>query len=117
MGAVSTPAEERPVPVFLAWMGRFVASFFVLLGLLALGSVFETDSAILPGAAFLSGVGGGLLYLFGLERPRHRMSRSVRIAGWLMMAGLSVIPTSLMFVPAVVVLLALPPLFLGYRRK
>jgi hypothetical protein len=117
VGAVSTSTEERTVPVFLTWMGRFVASFFILLGLLALGSVFETSSAILPGAASLLGVGGGLVYLLGLERPHHRMSQSVRIVGWLMMAGFSAIPTSLMFVPAIVVLLALPPLFLGSRRK
>lgn len=111
---MSTSTEERTLHALL-WTGRVVGCFFVILGLLVFSSSFETGQIWLAAFAVL-GVGGGLIYIFGLERPRHPSSRWARVLGWLMMGGLSVLPSSLMFAPVVLVLLALPALFLRSRR-
>jgi hypothetical protein len=113
---VRTSPDPRVLPAAWLWVARLVAAFFLLLGALALSSSFESGSTILLFGMAALGLGGGLIYIFGLERPEHRLSRWARPLGWLMMTGSSLFPTSLLFVPLVVVLFALPPLFLAPQR-
>jgi hypothetical protein len=98
------------------WTGRLVACFILILGSLVFVTFLETGQ--LSWLAFsLAGVGGALLYIVGLEASRHPRSRWVQLAGWLLMATFSLIPTSLLFLPLVVVLSALPALFLRFQRS
>jgi hypothetical protein len=108
--------KKRPPAVTWQWVGRVVACFFLILGSLVFVTFLETSSLLVLALAVL-GAGGALLYIVGLERSSHPPSRRVQLAGWLMMAGFSLIPTNLLFVPMVVVLLALPALFLRFQRS
>lgn len=93
-----------------------VGCFFLILGSLVFVTFLETGSVLALVLAAL-GVGGALTYLFGLERSSHPLSRRAQLVGWLMMATFSLIPTSLLFLPLVVVLSALPALFLRFQRS
>jgi hypothetical protein len=89
------------------WPGRVAASLVLLLGVLVFTSAIETTSPLLFALAALA-IGGASLFIFGIERPTHPFAPWARALGWVMMAGFSLVPTSLLFVPFVVVLVALP---------
>ncbi len=89
------------------WLGRLAAGLVLVLAVLVTISAFETGSAWL----FLlsaDGFGGALLLASGVERPDHPLARRARTIGWAMMLAFTLVPTSLLFLPALVVLLALP---------
>jgi hypothetical protein len=89
------------------WLGRFAASLLLVLGALVVSSAVETRSVLLSLLAADGLLGAGLL-IFGIERPAHPFAASARRIGWAMMLAFSLVPTSLLFVPLAVVLLALP---------
>jgi hypothetical protein len=113
---VNTSTEERPLTVAAVWTGRVVACFFLILGSLVFVTFLETGKLVWL-ALSVDGVGGALLYIVGVERSRRPSSRWVQLVGWLMMATFSLIPTSLLFLPLVVVLCALPALLLRFQRS
>jgi hypothetical protein len=106
--------DSRPA-VVATWTGRVVACFILILGSLVFVTFLETGRARDLVFAVL-GAGGALLFIVGLERSGS-WSRWVQIAGWLMMAGFSLIPTSLFFIPMVAVLAALPGLFHRFQNS
>jgi hypothetical protein len=89
------------------WLGRVAASLILVLGALVFTSAVETGSVLLFALAG-DGILGGLLLIFGIERPAHPLSRFARPIGWGMMFAFTLVPTSLLFLPALVVLLASP---------
>jgi hypothetical protein len=89
------------------WLGRLAASLILVMSILVFGSATDTGSVLLFALAAL-GLGGAVLFIFGLERPTHRLARGARALGWMMMLGFSLIPTSFLLLPALVVLLAFP---------
>jgi hypothetical protein len=100
------------------WLRRVAASLILVLGVLVFSSAVETGSVLLF-ALSADGVVGALLLIFGIERPAHPLSRWARPIGWAMMFAFSLVPTSLLFAPALVVLLALPtvrPDLVGRRQ-
>jgi hypothetical protein len=113
---MSMSSEERTSTVVWQWTGRIVACFFLILGSLVFVSFAETGSLWLLAFAIM-GVGGALLFIFGLERTRDPRSRWAQLVGWLMMAVFSLVPTSLLFLPLVLALSALPGLFLRFQRS
>ena len=113
---VSTSTAERPLTVVASWTVRIVACFFLILGSLVFVSFSETGSLWLLAFAIL-GVGGALLSIVGVERSSDPRSRWVQLAGWLMMAAFSLIPTSFLFLPLVLALSALPGLLLRFQRS
>lgn len=113
---VSTSTEERPLTAVALWTGRLVACFFLILGSLVFVTFLETGE-LLWLALSVAGVGGAFLFIVGLERSRYPGSRWIQLAGWALMAMFSLIPTSLLFIPLVVVLSALPALFLRFQRS
>lgn len=94
------------------WPGRAAASLVLVLGVLALASGIETGSLLIYGIAAV-GIVGALLFLFGIERPSHPVAPWARALGWGSMAAFTLVPTSLLFVPFVVVLVAFPAVFAG----
>jgi hypothetical protein len=113
---VRTSTEERPLTVAALWTGRVVASFFLILGSLVFVTFLETGERVWLALSVI-GVGGALLFIVGLERSSYPRSRWVQLAGWLMMTMFSLIPTSLLFLPLVLALTALPALFLRFQRS
>jgi hypothetical protein len=113
---VSTSTEERPLTVVAQWTGRLVGCVILILGSFVFVSFVETGTLWLLAVTIL-GVGGALLFLIGLERGSHPRSRWIQLAGWLLMAAFSLLPTSLLFLPMVVVLSALPALFVRFQRS
>ena len=97
------------------WTGRGVICVFLILGSLVFVTFLDTGSPVWLALA-LTGVGGALLYIVGLERTTHPSSRWIQLAGWFMMAAFSLIPTSLLFIPLVLVLFALPALLPRFQR-
>lgn len=86
------------------------ASLVLVLGLLVLTSAIEAGSGLIYAIATL-GIGGALLFTFGIERPSHPIASWARPLGWVAMFAFSLVPTSLLFLPALIVLLALPAVF------
>jgi hypothetical protein len=78
---------------------------------------FLETGSVLNLALALLGFGGALTYLFGLERSSHPPSRWAQLVGWLMMAAASLVPSNILFVPAGLVLLALPAVFVRPRVR
>jgi hypothetical protein len=113
---VSTSTEGRPLTVVALWTGRIVACFFLILGSLVFVTFLETGKLVWL-ALSVVGVGGALLYIVGLERSSHPRSRWAQLVGWLMMAAFSLIPSSLLFLPLVLALSALPGLFLRFQKS
>jgi hypothetical protein len=113
---VSTSTEEKSSTVLRQWVGRAVACFFLILGSLVFVTFLETVELRYLVLAVM-GVGGALLYIVGLERSSHPRSRWIQLAGWLMMACFSLIPTSLLFIPMLLALLALPAMFSRFQRS
>jgi hypothetical protein len=104
---VDTARDHGTLSTGWWWVARLVTSLFLLLGALVFTSFTETNSLLLLAMAVL-GIGGALVFAFGIERPQHPAARRARQVGWAMMAVFSLVPTSLLFVPFLVVLLALP---------
>jgi hypothetical protein len=96
------------------WAGRAAACFFLIFGALVFVTFLETAALWTLGIA-AAGLGGALLFIFGLERPSHPASRWARPVGWSMMAVASLVPSSLVFASIALVLLALPALFVRPR--
>jgi hypothetical protein len=112
---VSTSTDDSRLAVVAIWTGRFVACFILILGSLVFVTFLET--ALARDLIYaLMGVGGALLFIVGVERSSVSF-RWVQLAGWLLMAGFSLIPTSLLFVPMVAVLAALPGLFHRFEKS
>jgi hypothetical protein len=92
-----------------------IACFILILGALVFGTFLETG--LLRDLIYaVLGAGGALLFIIGVERWSRPSFRWVQLVGWLMMAGFSLIPTSL-FLPVVVVLAALPALFVRFQSS
>jgi chromate transport protein ChrA len=112
---VSTSTDDSRLAVVATWTGRVVACFILILG--ALVFVTFTETGLVRDLVYaVLGLGGALLFIVGLERSRPS-SRWVQLAGWLMMAAFSLIPTSLLFIPMIAVLAALPGLFHRFQRS
>lgn len=92
------------------WTARLAVALVLVLGALVLWSAFETGHAWLYGMA-LVGLSGAALFAAGIERPERPTSHTVRLVGWLLMLGFSLVPTSFLFLPAIVVLCAAPSAF------
>jgi hypothetical protein len=113
---VSPSTDDGRLAVVAIWTGRVVACFILILGSLVFVTFLETG--LLRDLVFaVFGVGGALLFIVGVERSNRPSSRWVQLAGWLMMAAFSLIPTSLLFLPMVLVLLAVPALFLRFQHS
>jgi len=93
--------------------GSVAASLILVLGVLVFTSAVETGSLLLFALSAL-GLVGAVVFILGVERPTHPLARGARALGWTMMLGMSLVPTSLLFLPALVVLLAFPSV-LGAR--
>jgi chromate transport protein ChrA len=107
--------DDSKLAVAATWTGRVVACFILILG--ALVFVTFTETGLVRDLVYaILGVGGALLFIVGLERSRPSF-RLVQLAGWLMMAGFSLIRTSLFFIPMVAVLAALPGLIHRFQRS
>jgi hypothetical protein len=118
---MSTSASEQPLstPSLVAfWIGRVVGGGSVFLGLVALWAVNEVgpDQVVLQVSVGLLGLVGGFLFLLGLERPAHRLSRIARLFGWVLMAAFAMFPGMVWFLWGPLVLAALPAVFLMKRR-
>jgi hypothetical protein len=100
------------MPPARRWLGRAAACLVLVLGVLALEVAIEAASAALYGIAAL-GLGSALAFIFGIERPSHGLSAWARPLGWAGMLVFSLFPAALLFVPSVIVLLALPAAFAG----
>ena len=114
-GPMGTVTEEVRASAVWQWAGRAVACIFLLLGSLVFVTFMDTGSPVWLALA-ITGVGGALLYIVGLERMGHPVSKWMQLAGWVMMAAFSLIPTSLLFIPLVLVLFALPALLPRFQR-
>jgi hypothetical protein len=112
---VGTWTTEVRASALSQWTGRAVACFFLVLGSLVFVTFLDTGKAVWLVLA-ITGVGGALLYIVGLERSAHPWSRSMQLAGWLMITAFSLIPTSLFFIPLILALLALPALLPRFQR-
>jgi hypothetical protein len=104
---VSTATGEGTPTVTWQWVGRVVACVILVLGSLVFVTFLETSSLVWLALSLL-GVVGALIYIFGLERPARPTATWARRGGWLMMVAFSLTPTSLLFGPLMLVLLALP---------
>jgi hypothetical protein len=113
---VGTSTKEARASAVWQWTGRAVACIFFLLGSLVFVTFLDTSSLVWLALA-ITGVAGALLYLVGLEGTRHPSSRCLQIAGWVMMATFSLIPTSLLITPLVLVLFALPALLPRFQNS
>jgi chromate transport protein ChrA len=112
---VSTATDDSRLAVVATWTGRVVACFILIIGSLVF--VTFTETGLVRDLVYaVLGVGGALLFIVGLERSRPS-SRWVHLAGWLMMAGFSTLPSSLLFIPMVAVLAALPGLFHRFQKS
>jgi chromate transport protein ChrA len=112
---VSTRTDDSRLAVAATWTGRVVACFILIIG--ALVFVTFTETGLVRDLVYaILGVGGALLFIVGLERSRSS-SRWVQLAGWLMMAAFSTIPSSLLRIPMVAVLAASPGLFHRFQRS
>jgi hypothetical protein len=89
------------------WLGRVAASLVLVLGALVFTSALETGSVLLFALAG-DGILGALLLIFGIERPAYPLSRFARLIGWAMMFAFTLVPTSLLFIPTLIVLFAIP---------
>jgi hypothetical protein len=98
------------------WVGRVVASFFLIFWALVFVTFIETRELWALGIS-LAAIGGALLFIFGLERPDHSFSSWARPIGWSMMAVASLVPSSLVFISVGLALLALPALFAPPRHR
>jgi small-conductance mechanosensitive channel len=113
---VSTSTTDSRSAAVALWTGRLVASFILILGVLVFVTFVETG--LLRDLTYaVMGVAGALLFIVGIERSSRPSFRWVQLVCWLMMAGFSLIPTSLLLLPLVVVLAALPALFLRFQRS
>lgn len=117
---MSTSAKQKPPSVLsllVLWIGRVVAGGSIYIGLVALFAAGEvgSDQIVMQVSVGLLGFVGGLLFLFGLERPAHRLSRPARPVGWVMMAGFAMFPGMVWFLLAPWVVAALPAVFMGRR--
>jgi hypothetical protein len=113
---VSISLVRREFPVAFLWTARLVACFFLIIGALVFVTFLETDEWWTLGFA-VAAFGGALLFIFGLERPDHPAARWARPAGWFLMAVASTVPSSLLFIPFFLALLALPALLMRRRHR
>jgi hypothetical protein len=113
---VSNATEARTSLAVWLWPGRVVACFFLILGALVFSSFIDTGTLWILAFAVAS-LGGSLLFIFGLERPQHPSATLARQVGWSMMALGSLVPTSLLFMPFLLALLALPAAFARPRER
>lgn len=92
------------------WAARVAVALVLVLGCLVFWSAVETGHGWLFAVA-LTGLGGAVLFAVGIERPDRRSGHALRPVGWFMMFGFSLVPTSFLFLPAIVVLCAAPIAF------
>jgi hypothetical protein len=113
---MSTTRTVSTASAFWMWTGRVIACFFGILGSIVFVGSFDTGGPKWRALAAI-GVGGALLYIVGVESARRRGSRWIQLAGWLMMAALSLIPSSLLYLPSILVLFALPAVLPRFRNS
>jgi hypothetical protein len=113
---VSISLVRRELPVAFLWTARLVACFFLIIGALVFVTFLETDEWWTLGFAVVA-FGGALLFIVGLESPDHPAARWARPAGWFLMAVASTVPSSLLFIPFFLALLALPALLMRHRHR
>jgi hypothetical protein len=113
---VSISLERRELPVALLWTARVAASFFLIIGALVSVTFLETGEWWTLGIA-VAALGGALFFIFGLERPHHAAARWARPVGWFLMALASTVPSSFLFIPFFLVLLALPAVLMRHRHR
>lgn len=102
----------------LGWsLARFVGLVFVLAG----GWVFVVSlvEGLYPGwvqiwvlVASVLGASGGVLYLLSMDGPQQLHSRPIRAGGWLGMATLALLPSSVSLAMIPMLLLTVPTLFM-----
>ena len=92
------------------WTARLAVALVLVLGCLVFLSALETGHGWLYAMA-TTGIGGALLFGAGVERPGIAPARVLRAVGWAMMLGFTLVPTSFLFLPAVVVLCVAPTAF------
>ena len=113
---MSISLVRRELPVALLWTARLVACFFLIIGALVFVTFLETGTSRSLGFAVAALV-GALLFIFGLERPDHRVAGWARPVGWFLMAVASTVPSSFLFIPFFLVLLALPAALMRHRHR
>jgi len=113
---MSISPEERTPTVTWQWVGRVVACFFLILGALGFSSFIDAGTLWHLGFA-VAALGGALLFIFGLERSEHPAAAWARRVGWSLMALASLVPTSLLFMPFLLALVALPAVFVRPRER
>lgn len=106
--------EPKRASTVWDWTGRAVACFFLILGSLVFVTFLETGTLWTLGFA-IAAIGGALLYIFGLERPAHPAARWARPVGWSSMAVACLLPSSLLFIPLALAMLALPSVLRRFR--
>jgi hypothetical protein len=105
-------AFSRPV----LWSARFTACFFLIIGSLVFTSFTETGEPWLLGIA-VAALGGAALFIYGLERPTDQPASWARPTGFALMAIASLVPSSLLFIPTLVLLFAVPALIARPRVR
>ena len=111
---MGTATKQRLSSSIWDWTGRAVACFFLILGALVFVTFLETGTLWTLGIA-IAAIGGALLYIVGLERPAHPAARWARPVGWSLMAVASLLPSSLLFIPLALAMLALPAVLRRFR--
>jgi hypothetical protein len=97
-------------------LARFVGLVFALLGLwilvgnLAVGGYRGAVLAWILSSGFL-GFAGGVLYVLSFDGPARFRRRFVRGLGWAGMLALALLPTTLTIMLLILVLAAIPSLF------
>jgi hypothetical protein len=104
---VGISLKRRELPPFLLWTARVAACFFLIIGALVFVTFLETGEWWTLGIA-AAALGGALLLIFGLERPDHPAAPWARPVGWFLMGVASTVPSSLLFIPFLFALFALP---------
>ena len=110
-------AERPTLAAEWRWAPRVVAcSFLILSGLMY--SAFKEFHASLFLTIALLGIGGALLLEYGIELPRHPLARVARWVGWGMLLAVAIylLRGSLVFLPLLLVSLALPAVIRAPRR-
>lgn len=109
----------------ISWVGRASAVGAVMFGLLigvnlavALASSDDVQilEGVLVGGSALLTIGGGVAYLYGLDRMEGARGRSMRIGGWMLFAAGLFLPTSLVLFQLAAILGGAPAAFARSRQ-
>jgi hypothetical protein len=101
---------------WVLWPARFAACFFLIIGALIFVTFLETLELRWLGVSAAAIVGAGS-FIVGLERPLSATGQWARPVGWAAMAAASFLPSSLLFIPTLIVLLGIPALVVQPRLR